>query len=285
MDQEIAYAVRGGLDYWAFVTYDPDDPMSLGLQRYLMSARRADIRFCLITEHSRWGTRADYRKRISRFVDLMGKESYQTVLDRRPLLYLGFIQDAGMEQRWGTIDEFRKAVDDLREMVRNKYSRNPYIVLMDFDPQRGHKLRKQLGADAITTYAAQGNGTSAPYSTLAEYAETFWERCAATGSSVVPIVISGWDRRPRVEHPVPWETWQKPGVGIDRFYERPTPEEFASHLQRALAWMRRNARPTPASTALIYAWNENDEGGWLVPTISEGTARIDAVAAVLRRQE
>jgi len=29
MDQEIAYAGLGGLDYWAFVTYDPADPMSL----------------------------------------------------------------------------------------------------------------------------------------------------------------------------------------------------------------------------------------------------------------
>ena len=178
-----------------------------------------------------------------------------------------------------------------REMVRNKYSRNPYIVLMDFDPQRGHKLRKQIGADAMTTYAAQVNGTSAPYSTLAEYAETFWERCAATGSSVVPIVMSGWDRRPRVEHPVPWETWQKPGVGIDRFYERPTPEEFASHLQRALACTARarvDAAEREANTVQYGAdlcMDENDEGGWLVPTISEGTARIDAVAAVLRRQE
>lgn len=111
--------------------------MSLGLQRYLTSARRADMRFCLITAHSRWGTRDSYRNRICRFVDLMGEESYVTVLDRRPLLYLGFIQDAGMEQRWGTINQFRKAFDDLREMARNRYSRNPYIVIMDFDPQRG----------------------------------------------------------------------------------------------------------------------------------------------------
>ena len=30
---------------------------------------------------------------------------------------------------------------------------------------------------------------------------------------------------------------------------------------------------------LVYAWNENSEGGWLVPTLGEGTARVDALAA------
>jgi len=28
----------------------------------------------------------------------------------------------------------------------------------------------------------------------------------------------------------------------------------------------------PANAILIYAWNELDEGGWLVPTLSEGDA-------------
>jgi len=33
---------------------------------------------------------------------------------------------------------------------------------------------------------------------------------------------------------------------------------------------------------IIYAWDENDEGGWLVPTLGEGTARLDALAKVLK---
>jgi len=38
---------------------------------------------------------------------------------------------------------------------------------------------------------------------------------------------------------------------------------------------------------LIYAWNELDEGGWLMPALpppqGEGTARIDALRKVLGR--
>ena len=37
-----------------------------------------------------------------------------------------------------------------------------------------------------------------------------------------------------------------------------------------------------ANTVMIYAWNEFDEGGWLAPTLSEGAARIDALAKVLK---
>jgi hypothetical protein len=94
--------------------------------------------------------------------------------------------------------------------------------------------------------------------------------------------MSGWDRRPRVEHPVPWEKYQKPGAGIEKYYQAPQPDELASHLQHALDWTRGHPKSTSANAILIYAWNENDEGGWLVPTLSEGDARLLAIKRVLK---
>ena len=45
----------------------------------------------------------------------------------------------------------------------------------------------------------------------------------------------------------------------------------------------------PANAVIIYAWNENDEGGWLIPTLkTDGTAdtgRVDAAGKVLARGE
>ncbi len=35
---------------------------------------------------------------------------------------------------------------------------------------------------------------------------------------------------------------------------------------------------------LIYAWNENDEGGWLTPTLYDGNARLEAVRRVLKAE-
>ena len=87
MDREIAYANAGGLDYWGFVTYNEDDAMSLAFKLYLSSTHRPDINFCQVTELVRWRD----PKFVKRLVTLLNEPGYQKVLDNRPLLYLGFI--------------------------------------------------------------------------------------------------------------------------------------------------------------------------------------------------
>ena len=32
---------------------------------------------------------------------------------------------------------------------------------------------------------------------------------------------------------------------------------------------------------MIYAWNENSEGGWLTPTKAEGAARLNEIKKVI----
>ena len=65
-----------------------------------------------------------------------------------------------------------------------------------------------------------------------------------------------------------------------------TPEQLATHVREAIEWTRANRELNPANAIIIYAWNEYDEGGWLMPTLgADGRAnedRIQAVGAVLR---
>ena len=49
MDEEINLAAAVGLDYWAFVAYEDDSPMSIAIENYLKSTERGKINFCLIT--------------------------------------------------------------------------------------------------------------------------------------------------------------------------------------------------------------------------------------------
>ncbi len=63
-----------------------------------------------------------------------------------------------------------------------------------------------------------------------------------------------------------------------------TPAQLAQHLREALEWTRQNRDLNPANAILVYAWNENDEGGWLIPTLAEGTTRLDALAKVLKAE-
>ncbi len=279
VDREIDYAAAAGLDYWGFVTYDPKDALSLGLQRYLQSKKRNKINFCLVTEYGRWRNPAF----VERIADMMRSPSYQKVLGNRSLLYLGFVRaDTLQEPR--QIEAFRRVVDGLRERVVNQGLEQPYIVLMDFSPEQGRKWAEAFGADALSSYAIAPGGGTLPYARLAESAEKFWDQCKAQNKQVVPIIMTGWDRRPRIARPHPWEPWQKPGVGMDNYYEQARPEEIAAHTENAVKWIKTHRAAAEAQTAIIYAWNEFDEGGWLAPTLKDGDARLRALAKVLKNR-
>lgn len=42
-------------------------------------------------------------------------------------------------------------------------------------------------------------------------------------------------------------------------------------------WVRAHPDAAKEKAIPIYAWSENDEGGWLVPTLNEGSSRLRAV--------
>ena len=154
---------------------------------------------------------------------------------------------------------------------------NPYLVMQDWSPATAQHYVQHLGADAVGAYASDGRGKAAPFKDLAAHTQHWWNDFRLTGSPVVPLATSGWDPRPRIEIPTPWHDYGSP----DYYYTTPTPQELADHLQAALDWVKAHPETAPAKAVLIYAWNEFDEGGWLAPTLSEGTARLDALRRVL----
>jgi hypothetical protein len=284
VDREIAFARAGGLDYFAFLLYAPDSPMSQGLALYLSSARKADLPFCAIASPPTFGGRDVFAQGVARVVKLMREPSYLRVAGGRPLLYLFDVNDKWIAA-WGGLGALRPLFDGLRRAARDAGCGDPYLVVADSRPEHGKQVLDAVGAQALTAYATQRNGAHAPYADLTRDARAFWERCAATGAEVVPIAMSGWDRRPRAERPVPWESsWQKPGANVDRYYQTPTPEQLADHLAEAAQWAADRPRQCPAEAVLVYAWNEHDEGGWLCPTLNaDGTANDERLRALARR--
>ena len=279
MDQEIAYARAAGLDYWAFVVYPEEYALSLGLKLYLSSARKADINFCLDLQGG-WeagGGPAAWPAKAQRYVSYFREPTYQTVLDGRPLVYLYSIEDLIGPGRFETWEDARAAFDRLRAEAKAAGAGEPYIVAQGWSPETLKDQAQRLGLDAIGAYASTGGAKAAPYTSLAAHTERWWDAFKATGCGVVPLVSAGWDMRPRVETPVPWV---KDG-DIEQYYEAPRPKELAAHLEKALDWSRANPGAAKARAVLIYAWNEFDEGGWICPTLSEGSARLDALREVL----
>jgi hypothetical protein len=276
MDQEIAYAKAGGLDYWAFVTYPPADGLSIGLRNYLKSKHRGDIHFSIITEQGRLNpSDTGYLDYIRK---LMEEPGYQMVENGRPLWFVGFIDSANVRNTWGSFRQLKKGLDSIRLLIQGSGGKNPYLVIMDFNAELGKRWADSLGGDAISSYVAQKNSVKGTYQQLNREVEQFWEECKSTGAQVVPICDAGWSPKPRLDYPNIWTHFYPKG----NYYADASPSELASHVRRALDWMKEHPASAPARCILIYAWNEYDEGGWLGPTLFEGTKRLDALRSVIR---
>jgi hypothetical protein len=280
MDQEIELASAAGLDYWVFVGYQANDSMSVALHLYRASALRQRIRFCMFSDLLSWGGDGRLGPMAHFHLDLMRDPLYMRE-GGRPLYYFGFFSEKIIAERWRDPAALREAIREFRRRAMALGLGDPYIVL-SAQPQAGAQWAADYGLDALSAYAIAESRGRQPYAALAALAERRWDAAAATSFPVVPTVMSGWDRRPRVEAPVPWERNQRPGVGIEHYYETAQPAEIADHLRRALDWVAARRSSSEPSTVLIYAWNENDEGGWLIPTYPFNDSRLQAIGATLR---
>jgi len=283
MEREIAYAKSGHLDYWAFITYPEGSVMNRGLELYLASPHRGDIHFCIITEATQW--RPDnVDATAARYAELMAEPGYQTTPNGRPLFY--FLNHAAdsLKQLWRDDAGFRQVADAFRKAARERGLADPYLAVMTWDVKGAKALAEAAGLDAISAYAFQGGDKAAPYERLAFVVERFWEEQRRTGAKVIPLAMTGWDRRPRVMNPVPWEHFNAPK---DNYYVPPAPDQIAQHIAHAAAWCRAHPEAADAQAVIVYAWNEHDEGGWLCPTLgadgSPDASRIEALGSALHR--
>jgi hypothetical protein len=282
MKLEIDLAADAGLSYFAFVAYADDDPMSLGLKTYLGAPNRQRINFALVSEIDKWGGRSLYRPVVERFVRLMREPGYQRTPEGRPLFFLGFIRDDDITKRFGGREGTRQAIDDFRRLVRNAGLPDPYIVLMERQVARAAGLARDLGLDAVSAYAVADNSVHrGSYRQLTSLVEQWWADAKAANLPLVPPVMSGWDRRPRILNPLSWERGVYSDEQMLRYYETPTRTELQSHLAAAMRVAAQYTRSASSRTAIVYAWNEFDEGGWLAPTRGDRSGRLQAVRAAI----
>ncbi len=272
MDREIAYAKAGGLAYWAFCYYHPKswneaDNYNYGWKRYLASSRKKVLNFCLLLQGgSHLGPKDDWNTTIASWIDLFKEPTYQRVEKGRPMLYVFSCEH--LIPHFGSEDAASKAFATLREASKAAGTGDPYIVAQIWLHQTKADFLRAIRFDALGSYSAQGgNGAHEPYAKLVESNHHYWEAFRDTGLDVVPLVNAGWDGRPR----------NYKGVS----YEPAKPEEVAGAVKSAFEWIDAHPKAAPACTALVYAWNEFDEGGWLCPTMDEGAARLDAVKKMI----
>lgn len=275
MDREITFAADAGLNYWAFLLYPASSPMSHALGQYLKSTQRHRLQFCVIIHGTLGVPESAWPDERARLVALLKEPDYQTVFEGRPLVF-EFQSRLGGKFPQQRFDDFRRAAREA--------GLNPYFVFMGWNPQADFSRAAGMGFDAVSAYAMSSDAPT--FAALARKVESdYWQKAASAKAPYIPLVTTGWDKRPRKEHPVSWEkdhAYHRQAV----FPTTATPAEIASHLERAVGFVQQNPEVCRANALLFYAWNEHDEGGWLSPTWTTtgrpNTARLDAIRAVLR---
>ncbi len=104
----------------------------------------------------------------------------------------------------------------------------------------------------------------------------WWNSAIQSGAKVVIPLPTGWDPRPRAEHPVPWVD-----QGPEHFLQ-PTAEELQDFFKTSIQLTCANKNVTEAQTVLVYAWNESSENGaCIIPSLGNGTYYVRALAEIL----
>lgn len=228
---------------------------------YDSSTHKSDVKYAYILGAGDLPT-TKFDWLVSKFQE----SNYQKVLSGRPLLYI-----FGGAGGYSASD-----ISSIRSKATAAGLASPYVVVMSDNASSASSAASSIGADAISAYNTWMGGGGA-YAGLAAQDQSNWNSHKATGKKVIPWVTTGLDTRPRYDHPVSWTS-----VGPNDWVQTATPSEIAANLTNALNWVGSNASSAEANAILMYAWNEFDEGGWISPTLFDGTERLDAIKNVLR---
>jgi hypothetical protein len=291
MDQEIAFALAGGLSYWAVLRYINLSPGNVdrGLDLYQSSTARGALKWCSIEQIGNFGGvfggTPTWQNYIGRVISEAQQSHYFKVQSNRPLIYLYY--DAPSLNTWfgGSLTDLKSALDAIRSGIVSAGLGTPYIAMMGGNQASDNTTRVTLGLDALTAYVTNLPATrNAAYTELDSTAQAFWASQAAVAGKVVPTVMTGWSPQPRIVRAVPWQaTSTRPRVGLDRVVQPATDAEMAAHIAAARTYVTNNPTICDAGTIIAYSWNEFGEGHRpLCPTRSNPTGtHLSGIAAAL----
>jgi hypothetical protein len=104
----------------------------------------------------------------------------------------------------------------------------------------------------------------------------WWNESIQIGSKIILPLPTGWDPRPRYEHPVPWTN-----IGPEH-YLQPTTQELQDFFKSSIQFTCAHKNVTEAQTILVYAWNEcSENGASLIPNLGNGTYFVRALGEIL----
>lgn len=291
MERQIDLAADAGLDFWGICWYETGvrkekvfEELNTVFDLFLAAPNSKRLEFFLLScqpvSPESWDAFCD--KSIAMFE----RDNYLRV-DGKPVMT--FFNSQQVVEDLGGEEAARAAMEAYREKAREKGVGE--VLLGSVTACRGEiefqSFFKRCGFDFLTTYNNADTGRrhagENDYDNLAKGDSLSWEVISACTEHLdmkfLPSMTVGYDMRPwAVDHP----TLPK----SDYWYTGITPQRIAAQLERMIAWVRTHGDAVlGGNLSVIYAWNENGEGGWLTPTASEGNIRLEAIGKLLKKEK
>lgn len=248
--QEINYASKYGIDYFAFCWY----PFGSGLdtaRNIFLQIQQTKIKWCLIL-----GTNPFNENDALWLIEQFSKPNYQKI-ENRPIVYIFDIHE-----------NLLNIVNFIRD---NCFNFKPYLIGMVWNKEQAKKMDNLFHLDAISQYCTPGKN-NLTYHELSRIEVSKWNEYASL-NKVVPWVTTGWDKRPRYDSPVFWEDCSDFNT---QYIQNPTSKELQNELISAYEFSQKHN----SKTFLLYAWNEFDEGGFIAPTLKDNSINTDKLKAI-----
>jgi len=291
MEQQIELVADHGVAFFSFCWYWPEEaekqtPLNNALEFYLRAKNRSRVEFCLLVANHggfRIGPK-DWDAVCVKWIKLF-KEPGHLMVNGKPLLI--FFSSRDLLRSFAGPAQVKVALDQLRaKAIQAGLKGVTVAACCTPGPQNGWDNLDYLalaGFDLFTGYNYPGagmRGTSKKqaFADMMKGHEDIWELFAGKAKlPYAPAVTIGWDMRP----------WEKPDLPADRqsvYYPDRTPQAVGQFVERAIDWLDRHPDKTPPERlVLLYAWNENGEGGYLTPTRGEGDVYLKAVGEAIRK--
>jgi hypothetical protein len=284
LDAEIRYAVQARLQYWAFVWYGAKSPMQSAWRLYQSSKLRNQVKWCLLLAVSNQGGAKGFKAASPEYIGYLAQPNYQTVLNRRPLLYVLMDSDKSVEA-WGGYSGIAASLRDFRHDAQQSGTPDPYVVLLRAPAKSAAGAARACSFDAISTYVPiMKPGYPISWEEQEGSVERVWKDYADTGLPMVLNCVTGWDQRPRLE-----KAERRPGAHQDlaephhNYTIPPTTVQLTAHLQSGVDYVLKHPNSFPSKTILIYSWDECDEGGnAIVPSYTPSGPNTSIVDALRR---
>ena len=256
-DTELMIAADAGIDFFMYCWYPSNSaPKCIGKEghsaltehlpelnimrkMYQASPINKRIKMCaiIIAQHA-------YSKEDLEELVCAMKEDYYEKKDGRPLVFVF----------GGYQTEFFSALKEIG--AANGVS--PYIIFMNNGKLSADGSYSE--ADAVSAYASCHGAKTFEELSIAVKKDN--DERKKFGIPVIPLLSAGWNPTPRIDRPSPWVTY------VDQPYApAPTAKQMEAATLDLFSWIDSTPEAN-AGYAVIFAWNEFEEGGYLCPTLT-----------------